>query len=169
MSNNQRSPHSMRFDDILDTDHDYANTESSISLIDEDINQNQDQIEYNNDAKSNDNMESQNIKDNAINDGMEMEAISISLSLCDSNEDQENDDNDDNEGRRTGDNYDDDKDMRLLMMEKVSDLMKRIQELTEKNRSLEVSKLTLIQNTANAMNQCRDTIKQLNRQNHILL
>ena len=70
-----------------------------------------------------------------------------------------------------------DQEMRLIVMElkvtdlneKVLKLMERIRELTDKNNYLELSKMELIMNTSNAMNQYRDTIKKLNQQNMRLM
>eukprot|EP00483_Globobulimina_turgida_P001030 UN01032 len=71
----------------------------------------------------------------------------------------------------------DDKDMQLIVMEaqlndlneKVLDLMTIIKELKDRNKYLITSKLELINNTSDAMNECRNTINKLNKQNTILL
>eukprot|EP01084_Bolivina_argentea_P104521 187140_1 len=55
------------------------------------------------------------------------------------------------------------------LSDKMLGLMERIQDLTDKNQHLEVSKLALITNTCNAMNLYRDTIKRLSKENQILL
>ena len=49
----------------------------------------------------------------------------------------------------------------IAMNEKVAELTKEVSELRKQNSELESSKLRLIKNTANAMNDCRQTIKQL--------
>ena len=53
--------------------------------------------------------------------------------------------------------------------EKMLGLMERIQDLTDRNQQLELSKLELITNTSNAMNEYRETIKRLSETNNILL
>lgn len=55
------------------------------------------------------------------------------------------------------------------LSEKILGLMERIQELTDRNQYLELSKLELITNTSNAMNDYRETVKRLNKQNSILI
>eukprot|EP01083_Nonionella_stella_P046837 125441_1 len=53
--------------------------------------------------------------------------------------------------------------------ERVLSLMERIEELTDRNQQLELSKMELITNTSDAMNEYRDTIKRISQQNQMLV
>jgi len=59
---------------------------------------------------------------------------------------------------------------RLVAMDaKMAELNGQIRQLTQKNLDLEASKLRLLSNTANALNQYRDTVRKLNQQNATLV
>ena len=57
----------------------------------------------------------------------------------------------------------------MAMNEKVVALMNEVNELRERNNELETSKLRLIETTATAMNECKETIKNLSIHNDKLL
>ena len=48
-------------------------------------------------------------------------------------------------------------------------LMQSVEEMRERNEDLEASKVSLITNTAKAMDDCRNTVRRLNQQNRDLL
>jgi len=54
------------------------------------------------------------------------------------------------------------------LSQKMGGLMERIEDLMDKNQRLELSKLELIANTADAMNEYRETVRSLNLQNQRL-
>lgn len=55
------------------------------------------------------------------------------------------------------------------MSAKMEALNLQVRQLTQKNEELEASKLSLLSNTANALNEYRDTVRKLNRQNATLV
>ena len=60
--------------------------------------------------------------------------------------------------------------MRLeTLSEKIMSLMGKIEELTERNQHLEMSKMELIANFSNEMNEYRQTVRTLSQQNNMLL
>jgi len=159
-------------DEISDSD--------TISQIQEDQDEDTEVI-YDDDAKTVEEFEGDDDLEEMHGVGAMEEAISISLS--DGDEDSmdnleimgeaENEPMTRNRNRMSQE----DQEMRLIVMElkvtdlneKVLKLMERIRELTDKNNYLELSKMELIMNTSNAMNQYRDTIKKLNQQNMRLM
>jgi len=155
----QSSKHSLD-GDLMETDQEFEDEDSSISLPHRDINKHQDEKKYNDDAKTDE----------------DVDAISLCLDI------------EQYEGVQTGNNGDDDPDdsnthqryhsvpsmlsMELKlheMTEKMGNLLNTIKELERKNKYLETTKKTLAINTANAMNEYRETIKALSKKNKILL
>ena len=159
----------------MESDEENVDQSSSISLPHVEVNKDQDEMEYNDDARTVEEIECEEEE----NDEQEMDAISISLSSCDG--DDEKDENvvevDGGDMATVRRLSQEDQEMKIIVMEmKISDLnekvvklMEKIRELTDRNNYLELSKMELIVNTSNAMNDYRETVKKLNKQNRELL